>query len=173
MKKTLKNIIKKIINEVFDNLKLPKDLELTKGEGMFIYKFKTNKSNYCVLFKVYNTFSKDTSSQLAALTKDEEINDILIKNNDALFLSWGTCNNDSFDISDNVNTNLNEEIYVFNSVFAIVKNFIKEKSPNIIFYQAIKKRRLIYDKMHDKMNISNYEKIHGILNTFLIKKELI
>lgn len=169
----LRNIVKKVINEIFDNLELPEGLELIKKEGVFLYKFKTSKNNYCVLFEIYNSFSKNTPSQLAALTKDDKINDLIISHNNAFYLNWGLCDNKSYVPFDDVNTNSKEELYVFNSVFAIINKFFKENSPNIVFYRAIDKRKLIYDKMFNKMNMSNYEIIYGASNTFIIKKELI
>jgi len=171
--KIIRKTIRNILNEIFDNPTLPTDLKLIKGSGSLLYKFETDKNNYCVLFEVYNTFSKDTPTALASLTKDDRINDILIAHNNAYFLNWGLCDGSSYIPFDNVKTNSGEEIYVFNSVFAIISNFFKTNEPDVVFYQAIKKRKLIYDKMFDKTNMSNYEKVHGLSNTFLIKKDLI
>jgi len=171
--KKIKKIIREILNEIFDNLEIPKNLLFKKTENSFTYSFLTKNNNYCVLFDVPKSkLEKTPANKLLALTKKDEINDVIISNNNIFFLSWGTCDENNTPI-DNIKTNYKEELFVFNSVFAIIKKFLEEHNPDIIFYQAIDKRKLIYDKMFNKMNMNNYLKIEGIMNTFLIKKELL
>jgi hypothetical protein len=69
--------------------------------------------------------------------------------------------------------NANEEIYVLNSTFAIIEKFISDYHPDIIFYKALGTRKRIYDRMFNKINLSDYTKEDGVMNTFLIKKEII
>ena len=97
----------------------------------------------------------------------------MLISNGGFYLRWGLCSKTSHVPLDDVETNSNEEIYVFNSVFAIINNFFKDNDPDIVFYWVHGKREFVYDKMFDKVNMSNYEKICGPMNTFLIKKELL
>jgi len=77
------------------------------------------------------------------LTKNEKINAIIVDNKNVLYLSWGLCDGNNLPL-DKVDTKSNEEIYVFNSVFAIITDFFKNNNPDIVFYQAIEQRKNIY-----------------------------
>ena len=166
--KRLRNIIKEVINEILDTPEVPKDIEIVNGSNSFYYKFKTQAKEYCVSFKKYDKFNKELG-----LTKDERVNNIIINSNSVFYLSWGLFDekNQSMPIDD-VKTGAREEVYVFNSVFGIIKEFLEKNNPDAIFYDAIEKRKGIYDKMFNKMNL-NYIKLHGVKNTFLIKKDLL
>jgi len=142
-------------------------LETIKTIDGIVYKFKTSSHNYCVKFKKYS----GKEFKPIGLTDDVKLNKIITNNNDMYYLNWGTCDKNDNPIDD-INTGSGEEVYVFNSVFAIIEDFIKEESPGIIFYKALEKRKSIYDKMFNKINIGYIIK-HAVMNTFLIKKELI
>jgi len=165
--KNIKKIIKEALNEIFDNPEVPKDINLISGENYVVYTFKTEKSEYSVSFKKVNNFLP------IGLTKDEKINNIITNSNSVYYLSWGL-----FDSSnaqnpiDDVETAAGEEIYVFNAIFGIILEFIKQNNPDIVFYKAIQARKRIYDKMFGKINL-NYILSQGTMNTFLIKKDLL
>jgi hypothetical protein len=163
----IRKIIRNIINEVLDKPKIPDNLQMIKSINKFVYKFNTTLNNYCIMFK-----TPDKEFTPVGLTKNEKINDVIIKSKNIFDLNWGVCDKNDEPI-DGVETNAREELFVFNSVFGIIEKFIKDNNPEIIFYRAIEKRKNVYDYMLRKGILSNYHVEYGVMNTFLIKKELI
>jgi hypothetical protein len=163
----IRRVIKKIILELFDNPELPLDLKIhDKGEN-FLYSFSTDEYDYCILFKKI----EGDSFHEVALTKNENANEIIKKSNSIYFVNWGVCDSEGNPYDDMLTKN-KEEIYVFNSIFAIVKKFISENNPEVIFYEAIGFRKSIYKRVFEKLNL-DYEYIEGVSNKFLIKKNIL
>jgi len=58
-------------------------------------------------------------------------------------------------------------------VFAIIEKFLMEYKPEIIFYKTSGTREKIYNKMFNKINMLDYIKADGVMNTFITKKEFV
>lgn len=159
----LRKIIREILEEVFDNPTFPKDTEILTSSDYIVYKFKTSKRNYAV------SFTKKEKILEIVMPKDEKAKEVIRNSKSIYLLSWGL-----FDKSrpsepfDEIDTKAGEEIYVFDSVFAIILDFLKKHDPEIIFYWAIDKRERIYKQMVNKL-MKNYKIIPGQPNTYLIK----
>jgi len=65
--KSIRLTIRKLINEIFDNIKLPDDLIINASENKVLYSFKTDVNNYCVMLE---TPEKEFTP--IGLTKDEK-----------------------------------------------------------------------------------------------------
>lgn len=163
----VRRLIREILEEVFDKPTMPKDIEILTGGNYVVYKFKTEKNEYAV------SFTKKGKILDIMMPKDDEKAKDIIKNSESIyFLSWGL-----FDESrpsepfDEIDTKAGEEIYVFDSVFAIVLEFVKQYDPEIIIYWALKKRKRIYSQVIDKIGL-NYKLISSYPNIYLIKKEI-
>lgn len=163
----IRKIIKQIISELFDKPQLPVDLKKHDRGVDFLYSFSTNDYDYCIPFKK----TEASNFKEIALTKNEKINEIIKKSDSVYFTNWGVCDSEG-NPYDDILINNKEEIYVFNSVFAIIKKFIEEHNPDIIFYEAIGSRKNIYKRVFEKFNL-DYEHIEGISNSFLIKKNIL
>jgi hypothetical protein len=164
--RNIRKLIREMLSEIFDNPTLPGNLEVAEFPDKTFYKFKKSH-DYCV------AFIKNTSQfQPIGLTNDEKSNNAINNSKEVFYSSWGICDGNDLP-SDDVETGAKEEIYVFNSVFAIIQKFLQDKNPDVIFYKAIKKRKEIYNKIFNKLMSNNYYQQGGVMNTFLIKKELI
>ena len=164
--KKVRKIVSEILKEIFDNPELSKDLKVHDNGEDFLFSFSTKQFDYCVKLKKFigNEFAD------LGLTKNEDINKIIKSIDKVYYLNWGVCSSDGNPIDD-IMTKDGEKIYVFNSVFAIIKMFIEKNSPDAFFYTALGKRESIYNSIFTKMNI-DYNKFDGLDNVFLIKKEL-
>lgn len=166
MKNNIRKIIKEVLVEILDTPNIPDDLEIERNSSLVIYKFKTNKNIYSVVFKKYNNFSS------LGMTKDEFVNSIIKNSDNFFYLSWGIFDESNKDKPiDDIITNYDEELYVFNSVFGIILDFIKT-NPDGIFYSSTGKRDSIYKNMLSKLNIE-YSMFKGIMNSFLVKNDLL
>jgi len=165
-KNNLRKIIKELLTEILDDPKIPNDIEIEDDGRLVIYKFKTDKNIYSTVFKKYSSFTS------IGMTKDEDVNNIIQNSENFFYLSWGIFDESNKESPiDDINTNYNEELYVFNSIFGIILDFLK-RNPDGIFYSATRKRGNIYKKMLTKLNIG-YSTFDGIMNNFLVRNELL
>jgi len=163
----IRKIIKKIILELFDEPKLPLDLKQHNRGADFIYSFSTIDYDYCIPFKKTNA----SNFKEIALTNNEDMNGVIKKSNSVYFVHWGVCDPEGNPYDDML-TNNKEEVYVFNSVFAIIKKFIEDYNPDIIFYEAMGSRKNIYKGVFEKFKL-DYKHLEGTQNSFLIKKSIL
>ncbi len=156
-------LIREILEEMFDNPVMPKDVEILTGSNYVVYRFKTNKKEYAVSFTKFEKI-------LDIMMPKDEIDIEVIKNSKSIyFLKWGLFDKSRpSDPYDEVDTNAGEAIYVFDSVFAIISDFIKKHDPEIIFYWVRGKRENIYNQITKKI-MRDYKFIPGQPNTYLIK----
>jgi hypothetical protein len=163
----IRKVIKEIIVELFDNPQLPLDLKKHDRGVDFLYSFSTDDYDYCIPFKKIEA----NSLQDIALTNNKDINEVIKKSNSIYFVNWGVCDLEGNPYDDML-TNNKEEIYVFNSIFAIFKKFIEDYKPDIIFYEAMGSIKNIYKGVFEKFKLE-YKHFEGIQNSFLIKKNIL
>ena len=76
-------LIREILEEMFDNPVMPKDVEILTGSNYVVYRFKTNKKEYAVSFTKFEKI-------LDIMMPKDEIDIEVIKNSKSIyFLKWG------------------------------------------------------------------------------------
>lgn len=162
----IRKVIRKLINEIFDNINLPEDL-VEEGENRYVFKLGNYK--YWIKFEEFKKTSLNSISDESVLKK-------INSSDNKYFVNFGVVINGRNDSE--IDTNEGDVIKVLVSIAGIIDFFIKKNNVKVLtFFPISEKRKRVYLKVaenlkNDNFRILNYYKSYNS-NIFLVLNEII
>lgn len=156
----LRNLVRKILSEIFDSHELPQEYAENNG----IFTFKNNDIEYYVRFEPFQKVGM-------LMVPDEEVLNKINSSENKYMIDFGVVDNNM--LSYNVRTNRNNPIEIIKYVAGITLKFIEDNNVDVLSYVP---NSDIRDKMFNKL-VANFAqdftryraKENPSYNVFLIK----
>jgi len=167
-KQNLRLIIRKIINEVFHDVKSETNYHCEKTSSHSICKFNYEGHEYGVIFRKI-----DETPEI--FIKGENILKAFDTATNKYLIDFGVIINNEIDTK--TTTNFQNPFSVIKTVIVIVKDFIKDNNVQILGYFAEEKRARVYKSIYDNLLKDDFvlyqKKQNEFFPTYFIKKDLL